>query len=175
MAKKRFNSTEKLRGRQDSNLRPQSGTDFQSVALTTRPRPPHGQTVHAAMSTPTIDIGTQLGMSHEHNYHIHHRILFSIYRSLATDISGNKHQIRTIATLLYTLHWTPRPRRIHLAMIAQLGERQTEDLKVPGSIPGRGTFIPAINLFLWPDILDGKKVGTTEIRTRDLLFTRQAL
>ena len=28
------------------------------------------------------------------------------------------------------------------ATIAQLGERQTEDLKVPGSIPGRG------NLFL---------------------------
>ena len=26
------------------------------------------------------------------------------------------------------------------AAIAQLGERQTEDLKVPGSIPGRGTF-----------------------------------
>ena len=26
-----------------------------------------------------------------------------------------------------------------LAAIAQLGERQTEDLKVPGSIPGRGT------------------------------------
>ena len=26
------------------------------------------------------------------------------------------------------------------ASIAQLGERQTEDLKVPGSIPGRGTF-----------------------------------
>ena len=25
------------------------------------------------------------------------------------------------------------------AAIAQLGERQTEDLKVPGSIPGRGT------------------------------------
>ena len=25
-------------------------------------------------------------------------------------------------------------------MIAQLGERQTEDLKVPGSIPGRGMF-----------------------------------
>ena len=24
------------------------------------------------------------------------------------------------------------------AVIAQLGERQTEDLKVPGSIPGRG-------------------------------------
>ena len=26
------------------------------------------------------------------------------------------------------------------AAIAQLGERQTEDLKVPGSIPGLGTF-----------------------------------
>ena len=27
------------------------------------------------------------------------------------------------------------------AAIAQLGERQTEDLKVPGSIPGRGNSI----------------------------------
>ena len=27
-----------------------------------------------------------------------------------------------------------------VAVIAQLGERQTEDLKVPGSIPGRGSF-----------------------------------
>ena len=27
---------------------------------------------------------------------------------------------------------------MNLAAIAQLGERQTEDLKVPGSIPGRG-------------------------------------
>ena len=27
-----------------------------------------------------------------------------------------------------------------VALVAQLGERQTEDLKVPGSIPGRGTF-----------------------------------
>ena len=27
---------------------------------------------------------------------------------------------------------------IKAAVIAQLGERQTEDLKVPGSIPGRG-------------------------------------
>ena len=26
-------------------------------------------------------------------------------------------------------------------MIAQLGERQTEDLKVPGSIPGRGIMV----------------------------------
>uniref|UniRef100_A0AAV1V9F3 Uncharacterized protein n=1 Tax=Peronospora matthiolae TaxID=2874970 RepID=A0AAV1V9F3_9STRA len=28
----------------------------------------------------------------------------------------------------------------HIASVAQLGERQTEDLKVPGPIPGRGTF-----------------------------------
>ena len=27
------------------------------------------------------------------------------------------------------------------AAIAQLGERQTEDLKVPGSIPGEGIFL----------------------------------
>ena len=30
------------------------------------------------------------------------------------------------------------PRRCSFADIAQLGERQTEDLKVPGSIPGVG-------------------------------------
>ena len=29
-----------------------------------------------------------------------------------------------------------------IAAIAQLGERQTEDLKVPGSIPGLGTCLP---------------------------------
>ena len=29
---------------------------------------------------------------------------------------------------------------VFLAAIAQLGERQTEDLKVPGSIPGRGIY-----------------------------------
>ena len=28
-----------------------------------------------------------------------------------------------------------------VAAIAQLGERQTEDLEVPGSIPGLGTFV----------------------------------
>ena len=32
------------------------------------------------------------------------------------------------------------------AVIAQLGERQTEDLKVPGSIPGRGIFFFPISL-----------------------------
>ncbi len=38
------------------------------------------------------------------------------------------------------------------AVIAQLGERQTEDLKVPGSIPGRGRFIdgPEICQDLFP-------------------------
>ena len=33
---------------------------------------------------------------------------------------------------------------IRLAAIAQLGERQTEDLKVPGSIPGGGIFLQYI-------------------------------
>ena len=32
------------------------------------------------------------------------------------------------------------------AEIAQLGERQTEDLKVPGSIPGRGTIFYLIEV-----------------------------
>ncbi len=35
------------------------------------------------------------------------------------------------------------PRRHAFAAIAQLGERQTEDLKVPGSIPGGGTALVA--------------------------------
>ena len=36
------------------------------------------------------------------------------------------------------------------ASIAQLGERQTEDLKVPGSIPGRGSFS---TFLLFPPLL----------------------
>ena len=36
-----------------------------------------------------------------------------------------------------------RLRLFNQAAIAQLGERQTEDLKVPGSIPGLGTFCEA--------------------------------
>ena len=39
--------------------------------------------------------------------------------------------------LLFSLN----PIAYQLAAIAQLGERQTEDLKVPGSIPGGGTFL----------------------------------
>ena len=38
------------------------------------------------------------------------------------------------AILQLTIRFLP------VAVIAQLGERQTEDLKVPGSIPGRGIF-----------------------------------
>ena len=33
------------------------------------------------------------------------------------------------------------------AAVAQLGERQTEDLKVPGSIPGLGIFFVFISYF----------------------------
>ena len=36
----------------------------------------------------------------------------------------------------------------HAAEIAQLGERQTEDLKVPGSIPGFGTNLIAALLLV---------------------------
>ena len=35
------------------------------------------------------------------------------------------------------------------AALAQLGERQTEDLKVPGSIPGGGIFANVVPL--WPN------------------------
>ena len=40
---------------------------------------------------------------------------------------------------LFSITWTS----ILSAAIAQLGERQTEDLKVPGSIPGHGIFLDA--------------------------------
>ena len=43
------------------------------------------------------------------------------------------------------MHWFPLLAKIpacqNKAAIAQLGERQTEDLKVPGSIPGLGTYV----------------------------------
>jgi hypothetical protein len=35
------------------------------------------------------------------------------------------------------------------AAIAQLGERQTEDLKVPGSIPGLGTLVELLFVYIW--------------------------
>ena len=37
---------------------------------------------------------------------------------------------------------------VRLAAIAQLGERQTEDLKVPGSIPGGGKLFFIFKVFL---------------------------
>ena len=37
----------------------------------------------------------------------------------------------------------PAPHKFTFADIAQLGERQTEDLKVPGSIPGVGNALVA--------------------------------
>ena len=43
-------------------------------------------------------------------------------------------------------------------MIAQLGERQTEDLKVPGSIPGRGIFLFLNELNLDYGFLSNKKL-----------------
>ena len=47
-----------------------------------------------------------------------------------------------------------------LASIAQLGERQTEDLKVPGSIPGGGTFL-FLCFFTKPDFRNMKDYMTT--------------
>ena len=42
------------------------------------------------------------------------------------------------------------------AALAQLGERQTEDLKVPGSIPGGGIFYKSFIIIFF-----GKKGGPT--------------
>ena len=47
--------------------------------------------------------------------------------------------------------------RFQPAVIAQLGERQTEDLKVPGSIPGHGTFF-------FPQKEEGRKSRWWRIR-----------
>ena len=45
------------------------------------------------------------------------------------------------AFLFVKIKYTFKFMKSHVfAAIAQLGERQTEDLKVPGSIPGCGTF-----------------------------------
>ena len=58
---------------------------------------------------------------------------------------------------------------IFQAVIAQLGERQTEDLKVPGSIPGVGILfllqpeltdsIDSLNSFSGPQSSVGRAVG----------------
>ena len=49
--------------------------------------------------------------------------------------------MRFFMLLIYIYNWTA-------AEIAQLGERVTEDHKVPGSIPGFGTEHPAARHFL---------------------------
>ena len=48
----------------------------------------------------------------------------------------NFFQVKSEFSFIIRQHFTV----LSKAVIAQLGERQTEDLKVPGSIPGRGTF-----------------------------------
>ena len=49
---------------------------------------------------------------------------------------------------------------VSLAAIAQLGERQTEDLKVPGSIPGGGKFFFVLVVSTWGKV---KKSDTFSI------------
>ena len=49
-------------------------------------------------------------------------------------------------------------------MIAQLGERQTEDLKVPGSIPGRGSFFCFFYFFLNYRILTMSLEATEKVQ-----------
>ena len=44
------------------------------------------------------------------------------------------------------------------AAIAQLGERQTEDLKVPGSIPGRGILQKIITGLIFSDTKNINKI-----------------
>ena len=54
--------------------------------------------------------------------------------------------------------------QIEQAAIAQLGERQTEDLKVPGSIPGLGIFkvVSEMSLSLYHAKKRNKKKNTEE-------------
>ena len=51
-----------------------------------------------------------------------------------------------------------------LAAIAQLGERQTEDLKVPGSIPGLGIYM--LEPGLWERLLEEPRVNVSFLRNR---------
>lgn len=60
------------------------------------------------------------------------------------------------------------------AAIAQLGERQTEDLKVPGSIPGRGNLFTKIifSAYLAQMILQDNAAVFNEQQTRYLRYFR---
>ena len=57
-------------------------------------------------------------------------------RVVATSWAGT---LKSLSHRLFCILRLPHAR----AAIAQLGERQTEDLKVPGSIPGLGMFVNA--------------------------------
>ena len=62
----------------------------------------------------------------------------------------------------------PRFRPVqNIAAIAQLGERQTEDLKVPGSIPGRG------RSFLLRHLSNSFTLETDDTVTNSTLDTRE--
>ena len=62
----------------------------------------------------------------------------------------------------------PRFRPVqNIAAIAQLGERQTEDLKVPGSIPGRG------RSFLLRHLSNSFTLETDDRVTNSTLDTRE--
>ena len=62
---------------------------------------------------------------------------------------------------------------LHYAAIAQLGERQTEDLKVPGSIPGGGKFNFSLTPFFNKKLFD-YKAHTKEIISDSLLLPLSA-
>ena len=54
------------------------------------------------------------------------------------------------------------------AAIAQLGERQTEDLEVPGSIPGLGIFRHSIWLACTRKHMKLAAAGSKKFRVREL-------
>ena len=52
----------------------------------------------------------------------------SLFAATGHDVTGTEYSVSIVSAA---------------AAIAQLGERQTEDLKVPGSIPGLGNTLPS--------------------------------
>ena len=63
---------------------------------------------------------------------------FESYRGQFFPPSGREKSLWK--SLLHSIVDLSAASQISRAVIAQLGERQTEDLEVPGSIPGHGTF-----------------------------------
>ena len=55
-----------------------------------------------------------------------------------------------------------------IATIAQLGERQTEDLKVPGSIPGGGIFVEIPTVFCFFGNHSFQKILSVIIKVRSI-------